>query len=132
MELSIVRLVEEYGVMRRYAKVSPMGSDTKTVPVRTGGMTAYAVGESNENTSSNTGTATSPTYKPVELVARKWKAWCKISDELNWVPNETFATGIKKTVQWYLNNLDWCKNIEDSSYQRERLGLQSQNKNREV
>lgn len=83
MELSIVRLVEEYGVMRRYAKVSPMGSDTKTVPVRTGGMTAYAVGESNENTSSNTGTATSPTYKPVELVARKWKAWCKISDELN-------------------------------------------------
>ena len=56
----------------------------------------------------------------------------KIKKELNWKPEESFKTGIKKTVQWYLNNLDWCKNIEDSSYQRERLGLQSQNKNREV
>ena len=56
----------------------------------------------------------------------------KIKKELNWKPEESFKIGIKKTVQWYLNNLDWCKNIEDSSYQRERLGLQSQNKNREV
>lgn len=51
----------------------------------------------------------------------------KIKKELNWKPEESFKTGIKKTVQWYLNNLDWCKNIEESSYQRERLGLQSQN-----
>ena len=56
----------------------------------------------------------------------------KIKKELNWKPEESFKTGIKKTVQWYLNNLDWCKDIEDSNYQRERLGLQSQNKNREV
>ena len=47
----------------------------------------------------------------------------KIASELNWVPNETFTTGIKKTVQWYLDNNTWCKNVQDGSYMRERLGL---------
>jgi dTDP-glucose 4,6-dehydratase len=32
----------------------------------------------------------------------------KIQRELGWSPEETFETGIRKTVQWYLNNLDWC------------------------
>ena len=46
----------------------------------------------------------------------------KIERELRWVPQETFASGLRKTVQWYLNNLDWCRHVQDGSYQRERLG----------
>jgi len=46
----------------------------------------------------------------------------KIQKELGWIPAETFETGIVKTVDWYLNNQDWCKRITDGSYQRERLG----------
>ncbi len=47
----------------------------------------------------------------------------KIARELGWKPQETFETGLKKTVQWYLDNLEWCKHIQDGSYQRVRLGL---------
>lgn len=46
----------------------------------------------------------------------------KIQKELGWAPEETFETGIRKTVQWYLDNMDWCQRVQDGSYQRERLG----------
>lgn len=46
----------------------------------------------------------------------------KIQCELGWQPKETFETGIRKTVQWYLDNLEWCRRVQDGSYQRERLG----------
>ena len=46
----------------------------------------------------------------------------KIQKELGWVPKETFESGIRKTVQWYLDNQAWCHNVQDGSYQRERLG----------
>lgn len=46
----------------------------------------------------------------------------KIQRDLGWVPKETFETGIRKTVEWYLNNQDWCRRAQDGSYQRERLG----------
>jgi dTDP-glucose 4,6-dehydratase len=46
----------------------------------------------------------------------------KIQRELGWVPQETFASGLRKTVQWYLDNLQWCRHVQDGSYQRERLG----------
>ncbi|WP_312921332.1 dTDP-glucose 4,6-dehydratase [Stutzerimonas nitrititolerans] len=46
----------------------------------------------------------------------------KIERELGWVPQETFQTGLRKTVQWYLDNLEWCRRVQDGSYQRERLG----------
>ncbi|TMP78762.1 dTDP-glucose 4,6-dehydratase, partial [Pseudoalteromonas phenolica] len=46
----------------------------------------------------------------------------KINKELGWHPEETFETGILKTIQWYLDNQEWCKNVQDGSYQRERLG----------
>ena len=46
----------------------------------------------------------------------------KIADELNWMPDESFESGIRKTVEWYLNNLEWCRRVQDGSYQRERLG----------
>ena len=47
----------------------------------------------------------------------------KIANELNWTPDETFKTGIKKTVKWYLKNKIWCDRIKDGSYQGQRLGL---------
>jgi len=47
----------------------------------------------------------------------------KIANELNWIPNETFKTGIKKTVEWYLKNKIWCDRIKDGGYQGQRLGL---------
>lgn len=46
----------------------------------------------------------------------------KIEKELNWVPKESFETGIRKTVQWYLDNQIWSQRVQDGSYQRERLG----------
>ncbi|WP_237173400.1 dTDP-glucose 4,6-dehydratase [Paracandidimonas lactea] len=46
----------------------------------------------------------------------------KIKRDLGWVPQETFATGLRKTVAWYLDNLDWCRRVPDGSYRRERLG----------
>jgi len=46
----------------------------------------------------------------------------KIANELNWTPIETFDSGIRKTVKWYLDNLEWCRRVQDGSYQRERLG----------
>jgi len=47
----------------------------------------------------------------------------KIDTELGWIPNETFKTGIRKTVEWYLSNSTWCKHVQDGSYQRQRLGI---------
>ena len=50
----------------------------------------------------------------------------KIEKDLFWKPLETFETGIRKTVEWYLNNLDWSRRVQDGSYQRERLGVNAQ------
>jgi dTDP-glucose 4,6-dehydratase len=47
----------------------------------------------------------------------------KIANELHWTPDETFATGIKKTVEWYLESTIWCDHVKDGSYQDERLGV---------
>ena len=47
----------------------------------------------------------------------------KIKKQLGWTPEETFETGIKKTVEWYLANLELCQRVQDGSYQRERLGI---------
>ena len=46
----------------------------------------------------------------------------KILNQLDWKPAENFETGIEKTVLWYLENEQWCKNVQDGSYQRQRLG----------
>ena len=46
----------------------------------------------------------------------------KIQRKLGWIPQETFESGIRRTVQWYLDNTDWCLHVQDGSYQRERLG----------
>jgi dTDP-glucose 4,6-dehydratase len=47
----------------------------------------------------------------------------KIANKLDWTPDETFKTGIKKTVAWYLDNNIWCDRVKDGSYQGERLGI---------
>lgn len=46
----------------------------------------------------------------------------KIRRELGWTPGETFESGIRKTVEWYLQNQEWCRRVQDGSYHRERLG----------
>lgn len=47
----------------------------------------------------------------------------KIERELGWIPRETFETGLKKTVRWYLGNQEWCERVLSGSYRGERLGL---------
>ncbi|USZ49726.1 dTDP-glucose 4,6-dehydratase [Halomonas sp. DN3] len=47
----------------------------------------------------------------------------KIERELGWVPQETFETGLRKTVLWYLENRDWWQRVQDGSYKGERLGI---------
>lgn len=47
----------------------------------------------------------------------------KIERELGWRPQETFETGMRKTVSWYLNNESWWRSVQDGSYTGERLGL---------
>ncbi|MFY8273995.1 dTDP-glucose 4,6-dehydratase [Pseudoalteromonas sp. SSDWG2] len=49
----------------------------------------------------------------------------KIERELGWRPVETFETGIRKTIEWYLENSVWCQHVQDGSYMRERLGSDS-------
>jgi dTDP-glucose 4,6-dehydratase len=47
----------------------------------------------------------------------------KIRKELGWRPRETLTTGIRRTVSWYLDNLDWCSAVRAGGYDGERLGL---------
>ena len=47
----------------------------------------------------------------------------KIDKELGWKPDESFESGIRKTVKWYLENKKWCSNVQDGSYQGQRLGM---------
>ena len=46
----------------------------------------------------------------------------KIQRELGWTPEETFASGLAKTVDWYLTNQEWVNRVLDGSYMGERLG----------
>lgn len=46
----------------------------------------------------------------------------KIKNKLGWLPRETFESGIRKTVQWYLDNRPWCETVQADNYQRQRLG----------
>lgn len=46
----------------------------------------------------------------------------KIERELGWHPQETFESGIEKTVDWFIANRQWCERVLDGSYQGERLG----------
>jgi dTDP-glucose 4,6-dehydratase len=47
----------------------------------------------------------------------------KIRRELGWAPKHTFETGLRDTVQWYLDHRDWCEQVQAGRYDRQRLGL---------
>ena len=47
----------------------------------------------------------------------------KIHSTLKFVPSETFATGLKKTVDWYINNQSWWENIKNGSYRKKRSDM---------
>jgi dTDP-glucose 4,6-dehydratase len=47
----------------------------------------------------------------------------RIERELGWTPEETFESGLEKTVRWYLDNGEWCQRVLSGSYRGERLGL---------
>ena len=47
----------------------------------------------------------------------------KIKNELGWLPKESFESGIRKTIEWYLDNKIWWKSIQDNTYRQERLGV---------
>lgn len=46
----------------------------------------------------------------------------KIFQDLNWKPDHTLETGLRKTVSWFLDNPQWCETATNSGYRRERLG----------
>jgi len=77
LETAIIDLREQYGLFRRSCRVMPMGSDTKIVPRRTGGLTAYYVGE---NTA---GTESDAAWDNVSLVAKKLMILTRMSSEIN-------------------------------------------------
>jgi HK97 family phage major capsid protein len=76
-ESNIINLQEEYGVIRANAKTVPMASDTKIVPRRTGGLTAYPVGEG------SAGTSTDMSWDAITLVAKTFQVQTRYSNELN-------------------------------------------------
>jgi dTDP-glucose 4,6-dehydratase len=47
----------------------------------------------------------------------------KIRSELKWAPQHTFEVGLRKTVEWYLSNREWCRQVLGDRYDRQRLGL---------
>ena len=47
----------------------------------------------------------------------------KIQSELGWAPSHTFESGLRRTIQLYVDNRQWCEVVTKQSYQRERLGL---------
>lgn len=73
----LIRLVEEYGKFRQFAKISPMGSETKSQPRRTAGITTYWVGEAATITASNM------TFDNINLVAKKLAAVTVMSSEIS-------------------------------------------------
>ncbi len=47
----------------------------------------------------------------------------KIGNQLGWTPKETFESGIRKTIQWYLGHIDWCEAVTENNYDLKRLGM---------
>jgi len=77
LESVIINITDRYGVARQICRPHRMSTDTLTVPIRAGGVTAYAVGESSTITESD------KSWGNANLVARKWAALCKYSSEIN-------------------------------------------------
>ncbi|MGB7933015.1 MAG: phage major capsid protein [Gammaproteobacteria bacterium] len=76
LAMSIIRLREEYGVFRMRSRVIPMSTDTLTIPRRSGGLTAFCVGEGGEGTESDS------TWNDITLTSRKLMVLSRMSSEL--------------------------------------------------
>lgn len=50
----------------------------------------------------------------------------KIRDQLGWKPHESFEGGMRRTLDWYLDNLDWCETVKTGTYSGQRLGLMAE------
>ena len=74
---TLINLREQYGVARKNAHIEPMASDTKRIPRRSGGLTAYWTGEASAITESTA------TFDQVNLVAKKLAVITSVSNELN-------------------------------------------------
>jgi dTDP-glucose 4,6-dehydratase len=48
----------------------------------------------------------------------------KIQNELGWRARHTFETGLRQTIEWYLEHRDWCEAVQQGKYDRQRLGLE--------
>jgi len=76
-DAAMIRLVEAYGIARNVCRMVPMGSDTKLRNRRTGGLTAYFVGEGKQ------GTESTGSVDQVKLIAKKLMVLARITNELN-------------------------------------------------
>ena len=90
----LIRLVEQYGVFRQYARNVPMSSDTKQRNRRTGGLTAYAVGEN------ATGTESTMTHDQITLTAKKWMILATLTSELNEDAIISMADELMTEIAW--------------------------------
>ena len=77
IESTIISLKEKYGLARSECAIHPMTSDEQIIPRRTGGITAYPVGETTETTDSDM------SWDNVAMVARKWAALTRMSSDLS-------------------------------------------------
>ena len=109
-ETAIIALMETYGVFRSEAKVVPMKGDTKTVPRRTGGLTAYFVDENTEITESTKG------WDQVKLVVRKIGALAKYSSELDEDSVISMADDLAKEIAYaFASKEDDCGFLGDGT-----------------
>lgn len=110
LERTIIDLRETYGVFRREARTIPMGSDAVNIPRRTGGLTAYFVGENTEITESN------KTWDNVALVAKKVAILTKWSTELDEDAIISLADDLAKEIAYaFSEKEDRCGFIGDGT-----------------
>ena len=110
VEQAIIDLREEYGIARRKAKRSPMAGDTKDVPRRTSGVTAYFVGNNEEVTASD------KAWDQVSLVARKLAALIKYSSEISEDATINIADDLTRELSWaFAVKEDQCMFIGDGT-----------------
>jgi hypothetical protein len=77
MEQAVINVIDKFGVARSACRLHTMSADTKNVPIRDSGLTAYAIGENSAITSSD------KAWSTAELVARKWGVLVKYSSEIS-------------------------------------------------
>ncbi|MAH47558.1 phage major capsid protein [Candidatus Pacearchaeota archaeon] len=103
MERAIIDLRETYGMYRANARVLPMASDHTVVPRRTGGVTAYFIGETTEITESE------KSWNQVELTAKKLGALTRMSTDLNEDAIINIADDLAQEMAWaFAKKEDQC------------------------